>query len=47
MDLNGVAFLGHLLAKTSNSANIKLDVLQLTYLKWSRDLYQNVNILKK
>ena len=31
----------------TNLANIKLEVLQSTFLKWSRELHQNVSILKK
>ena len=38
--------MSRLLAKRSNLANIKLEILQSIFLKWSRDLYQNVKILK-
>ena len=31
----------------SNLANIKLEVLQRTFLRWSRDWYKKVDILKK
>ena len=46
IDIKRFLFSDSLLAKSSNLGNIKLELLQSTFLKWYHELYRNIKILK-